>query len=275
MSDQITKIEVLEYTDIVKIMDNGSSYPLLITALNGNDDEIPYVMKTYKTLNVEQNFTIAKDILISELAKEFDLKTPEYGIIDINNQELSDIYNDIELSIDEINEGYKFCTKLEEGAITTNSDIMSKRKLEQYHIENIFAFDNLIMNSDRGGFRGKPNLLINDEDILLIDHEQTLPFINNFDNNQNNFFSTFTPFDCSRHIFYNELKKTSNKDKIYLFNEFCENLRVLNVQKFVSLFKIFDKFNIIYGDKDRIFAYLNWAKKNYNWINELLIKRVS
>jgi hypothetical protein len=52
-------MQILKLTNIQFVLKGGSTRPLLITALNERNEEVPYVMKTYKK-NVEDNYAIAK-----------------------------------------------------------------------------------------------------------------------------------------------------------------------------------------------------------------------
>lgn len=229
-------------------------------------------MKTYKKKYIKDNFSVAKEILITELAKEFDLPVPNYGIIKINNEDLANFYNEEEISL--LDDGYKFCTEYYEGYVII-SIILSSNFLKDYETENLFAFDNLIMNVDRGGFRNKPNLLLQDKEMLLIDHEQTLPFINGFPlTNANNFHSIFNNFYYQNHIFWNILKKRQKAKREMFFEEFMEILRTLNIEKHKVLFAEMDKYDIAYGEISTIFAYLYWSKENCSYINKVLIDRL-
>ncbi len=112
---------------------------------------------------------MAKEILVSELSKSFSLSTPEFGIIKLDQAALSIVYEPSRIEI--LDTGYKFCSKFAEPGYAIFSHIISSGYLRDYDVENLFAFDVIIHNIDRGGKRGKPNLLINDKDLLLIDHE--------------------------------------------------------------------------------------------------------
>jgi len=265
-------MQELRLNNFVDIIKGGSSKPVLINAFDENGIEKTYVMKTYKKKFVKENFSVAKEIIITFLAKEFDLPIPEYGVIKIDNKELITFYSDAEIKL--LDNDYKFCTEYHEGYVIMSS-LASNKLLKEYEIENLFAFDNLIMNVDRGGFRNKPNLLLNDDDMMLIDHEQTLAFINSFENIKDvNHFNTFNNFYYQNHIFWNTLKNINNTRKVHLFEEFIEILRLLNIDKLNLIFDKMDYFGIVYGDKSLIFAYLYWAKQNYSYINKVLIDRL-
>ena len=132
----------------------------------------------------------------------------------------------------------------------------------------MFAFDNIIINTDRGGFRNKPNLLINDSNILLIDHELTMPFINN-SSEYPNYFNYLRDYPFEKHILTRHLKGL--KEKNNLFDEFFELLKTININKFNIIFDKLDIYGIKYGERNKLFAYLNWIKNNSKFINNHLI----
>jgi hypothetical protein len=68
---------------------------------------------------------------------------------------------------------------------------LSSLSLKGYDIGTVFAFDYLIWNLDRGGFGNKPNILVNDDGFLLIDHELILPFVNETEKPDKAFISRF------------------------------------------------------------------------------------
>ena len=265
-------MQILKIINIQKILKGGSTKPLLITALNSSNKEIPYVMKIYKKENVEENYTIAKEILISELAKKFDLPVPEYGLVQINDTQLSKFYTSEE--INSLDNGYKFCTEYREGALIANNEL-NRKYLDNYDYSKLFAFDALIMNSDRGGFNKKPNLLFTDSQMLLIDHELSLPFYSSLNKNETNYYNLFNVFYCKNHIFWNSLKNLPKKDKVHIFEEFLEILRTINFDFLNIIFENFDKYGISHGNKDVIFSYLYWAKNNLLHIQRTLNQKLN
>lgn len=261
----------LKLIGIEGIIKGGSTKPLLIRAENDNGDINPYVLKLYKKDNVANNFTIAKEILVTELALEFNLPVPQYGIIEFDLELLKDFYSDNEISL--FNDGYKFCS-LYYDSYVIYSPIVNVYFLKEYHMENVFAFDNIILNTDRGGFRNKPNLLIGDKDFLLIDHELTFPFINCHVNLDNiDYMNSFNTYYYKHHIFYDKLTKRRNRNKI--FDEFYENIRILNTSKFNDIFAQLENLGIEYGKKEFIFDYLDWIKNKKDYIHKTLNERIA
>lgn len=255
-------MQVLKLISIHDFIDGGSSRPLLITAMTEDRKAKQYVLKLFKSDWVEQNYSVAKEIFISELAKEFSLIAPDYAVIKIEDEQLEGFFTKEEIR--NFDKGYKFCSEFMGQYTPLINPLVSLSFIKEYDLENLFCFDSLVINVDRGGFRNKPNLLINDGEIVLIDHEQSLPFINN-GNEDPNYFNYIRNFQYNMHIATKHLQSLRNKSS--LFAEFFESLKVLNVEKFNNLFDKMDALDIKYGNRDKIFAYLNWAKINRGFLN--------
>jgi hypothetical protein len=247
-------MQILKLVNIDGFIDGGSSKPLLITAIDEDGNVNQYVMKLFKKNYVDQNFSVAKEILISELAKEFNLSVPNYAVINIDHSLLVEYFEKDEL--EKLDEGYKFCSEFN-GQYVIFNPLVSLQYIKTYDIANLFAFDNVIINSDRGGFRNKPNLLVNDDEILLIDHEQTLPFINNSYSDPN-YFTYLQNYPYQRHIVITHLKSMRLKNGI--FDEFLEMLKHLNINRFIYIFDELSSLGINFGDRDDFLLFLEWIK---------------
>ncbi|WP_442845015.1 HipA family kinase [Leeuwenhoekiella sp. H156] len=263
-------IEELKFVGIQNRLVGGSTMPVVIKAQDQSGTINPYVLKLYKADYVSKNFAVAKEILVSELASQFNLPVPKYGIIDFDTALLSPEYGTDFLKM--LKPGYKFCNFYHEGTLLY-TDSLKSSYLKNYDLELVFAFDNLILNADRGGFRNKPNLLLKDEDFLLIDHEQSLHF---FDihalDKALDYGLKFDTYSYKKHIFYKALK--SRKPKRELFGEFDEYLRTLDLSFLEALFRDFETYGIDHGEKSTIFAYLQWCKVNRSTLIKSLNKRV-
>jgi hypothetical protein len=258
-------MQELKLFEVDKKLDGGSTFPFGILAQDHNGDIGKYVVKCFTKKSVLENYSVAKEILVSELAKSFDLATPEYAIINLDNEALSQIYDSDRISM--LEEGYKFCSKFAEPAYTIFSNIVTPGFLRDYDVENIFAFDVVILNVDRGGMRGKPNLLINDKELLLIDHELTFPFIDNSTATPN-YFNYIRIYNYKVHILQKHLKAVRNKTG--MFDEFIENIRAFNPNGFTKIFEELDKYNISYGEKKKFLDYFAWIKENTVFIQKSL-----
>lgn len=250
-----------------KIQDS-SNYPLEIWALDGNNEKSAYYAKPFRKNNIN-TFPTAKEIIACEMALHFDLPTPRYNIIDISDEKLSSFYTENEIR--KFHKGYKFCSKKIDQYIGFKPDV-SVGFLRDYEIAGIFAFDVLMQNSDRGGFRGKPNLLINDNSLVMIDHELTLSFINE-SHNIPNYENNINIYPHYYHVLIHHLKVV--KEKNHIFDEFLEYLHVFNVNDLNGLFDEMDNFNIEYGDRLDYFLYFDWCKKNISVIKKYLLLKIN
>ncbi|RMB64090.1 hypothetical protein EAX61_01565 [Dokdonia sinensis] len=269
------KFKVLRLINIIEVLPGGTTKPLLVNAIDENGIKGQYVVKVFTKRQIAQNFATAKEILGCVLAQEFDLPVSQFGIINFPKSFLQDFYLPPEIEV--VDDGYKFCCEYNPiGPIF--KDIVTSTFLKKYDVAKVFAFDNILLNVDRGGQRKKANLLVSNTDFLLIDHELILPFINNHLNDGNPvngqvLFSSFGQYD--KHIFHVLLKGIRNNNKVALFDEFIELLRVLNLNNFLPIYSQMDHYGIPYDGKNSTFAYFQWVKTHLDYIKNELIRRIS
>ena len=249
-------MQLLQLVSIGGIMTGGTTRPLNIIAVDENGNPNKYIMKVYTEKNISQNVSVAKEIICSELAKEFDLICPNYGIINFDHIELSELYDEHKLKM--LDKGFKFCSKfVEQNAIF--NPLVTNSFLKDYEVANIFAFDLFIYNVDRGGEHNKPNMLINDSNLILIDHELTFPFIN--DTNQKVDYEFFlSNYQFQKHILIKHLRSLKNKECI--FDDFLEMLKHLNISNLSGIFDEMDEFDIPFVERQKFMHYFAWAKNN-------------
>lgn len=266
-------MNILKLINSKHILEGGSSKPLLINAWDGVSHPKAYVMKSYKSDYNKIYWTVAKEIIVCELAKQFGLDSPPYGIIDVDKKELSEFYDVDELDL--MDDGMRFCTEYMEGALIADNEL-SKRRLDQYDFALLFAFDNLILNSDRGGLYGsKPNLLLQDDKMYLIDHETSFVFYNNIQAPfENNFFNLHRTYLTKGHVFSKHLKSLKVEEKEDIFEEFIEILNRLNLNFLNSIFAKLSENKIPHGKMEIIIDYLTWVKKNSNFFHKNLKSKI-
>ena len=244
---------------------NSSNYPLELWALDKLEQKSVYYAKPFRKIGIN-SFPTAKEIIGCEMALVFDLPTPSYDIIIIDESKLSSYYSENEIR--KFYKGYKFCSKKINQYAGFNPFI-SVGFLRDYQIAGIFAFDVFMQNLDRGGFRNKPNLMINDDNLIMIDHELTLSFINNKPTPPN-YENNYRIYPYQHHVLINHLKAI--REKNHIFDEFFEYLNAFNIHKLNLIFNEMDSFNIEYGDRLDYFLYFSWCKKNLDFIkNQLLV----
>ncbi len=263
--------KLLKLVSLRETIKGGSTNPILIEAQDEKGLRSFYVLKLFKKKDINQIYSVAKEIIGAETALQFDLPIPDYGVINFDHEELKGFYSEDYIS--ELDTGYKFCSEYNEGTIIYDQN-GKNTFFNNYDMENLFGFDNIILNTDRGGFRNKANLLVEDDRFLLIDHELILSYYT-FDNLdlEINFKSRFNSYYYSNHIFYNILRKKKKNNPI--FEETRMHLANFDISKIDSIFAQFDKFNIAYGNKDICYSYFKWLKENNNYVFDTLNKRIS
>ncbi len=233
-----------------KVLDGGSTRPWLVVVRAG-DALTPYVVKLYKKQHVDQSFSVAKDVFCSILAKEFELETPEAALIEFSDAFIKGLPPEIRAELVAKDKRIKFGCQFIEGAFQYLEDL-HRDNLKKYQIETIYAFDNLIKNSDRR--IGKSNILLKGTSSYLIDHELTFTVnastIEDFKNNVWVYFK-------ANHIFYNFLTKGSLVDKRTYFQDFEDSIKGIN-------FDVLDSYN------EQLIKFGHHTEENYSILKEYL-----
>lgn len=205
-----------------KVLDGGSTRPwLVLVTVDGKPE--PYVVKLFKKKHVDEAYAVAKEVYCSILANQFGLTTPKPALIEFSSSFIAalpiELKNELSLKDNRI----KFGSKLIEGTFQY-VDTLQRESFKKYDIQTIYAFDNLIWNTDRRP--DKPNILFKGNDAYLIDHEISLlvdyKTVENFNRNSWVYWS-------SRHIFYSILKNGNINDKRQYFGNFQGLLGNLNI----------------------------------------------
>lgn len=245
----------LQLVSVGDVLIGGTTKPVNIIALNENGAPCKYILKLFTKRQILQGISVAKEIISSELAKQFNLICPDYGVINFEHSEIDNLYGKERFY--SLDEGYKFCSKfIEQSVIFT--PLVTKNFLNDYDYANIFAFDFFVYNIDRGGVRKKPNLLINDSDLILIDHELTFSFIDS--DKKVDYESYLRNYPYQHHILIKYLK--SSRQKKHLFDEFLEMLKVLNLSSLNSTFDALERLQIPHYKRERFINYFMWTKQN-------------
>ncbi|GAB3909706.1 hypothetical protein GCM10028803_47800 [Larkinella knui] len=220
-------LEAISY--LGPIRSGGSTKPWLVQ-VNDQGKITPYVVKLFTEKQTQQLHPVAKEAFGNVLAQEFDLNVPEFALVKFGDAFIHDLPEREALRLNEIPDGLKF------GSVEIpNAPIVDVRQqrslLKSYQIGSIFAFDNLIWNLDRGGARNKPNLLIDDDTLILIDHEQIFPFANDTLSSDDYVMPSFERsawfYPYYNHLFYPLLERMPAADKagaFETFQYFLENL---------------------------------------------------
>jgi len=223
-------LPVYKAQTFTKILEGGSTYPWLVL-VNVNGSPIPYVVKLYTKAHIRDNFSVAKDVLTHVIAKQFKLSTPDAALIEFDEEFLSILPISLRASLDSKDDKIKFGTKLIDGAFQY-IETLHKNYLQKFDIETVYAFDNLVKNTDRR--KEKSNILLQGTNAYVIDHELTL-LVNEktIEQFHDNTWIYFSP----NHIFFDALKDQNVDIKKKYFIKFHELLKTVNFDVLDSYYK--------------------------------------
>jgi hypothetical protein len=228
--------------------------------------QMEYIVKFFSEKTTEQQHPVAKEVIGSILASELGLFTPDIALVHFDD---FFVENALEAKAREIlsrkHSGLKFASRYQDG-MAIFSPAKHKRYLRIYDIANIFAFDCLIYNLDRGRRSDKPNFLVEDDNYLLIDHEQCFPFIDNevrfYELIMEKLAKSELDYSYQSHVLYPLIKSYHYKTKDEIFSEFEEYLTKLNINKVRDTIVRLHELNISSGHHDRLIDYLRYVKDN-------------
>ena len=171
-TDKLMKAKVYKATAInIEAIHSGSTKPCLMTLADDKKKIIgDFVVKVFKPLNLEQAANTSKEIYGNALAREFDLTTPKAVLATVGQELIKQLNSSEKFKGFNLEKGAYFATEYLENVLDYSPS--HKLDIEDWQLENIFAFDMLIGNIDRRIV--KPNLFCKEKTIYLIDHELSL-----------------------------------------------------------------------------------------------------
>jgi len=255
----------------------GSTKPWRVVAITKGAnilEEVVYVVKLFTVNNINQAPSIAKEFICNALATEFDLSVPDVGLINLHNESFFETLSNSEREhLQNRHHGFTFASQLLDAVIVTEE--LHSNTIHIADIATLFAFDCLILNTDRGGYRNKPNLLQDDDGFILIDHELSLSFIDNDSDQafmhivnllkQNRWHGLY-----AKHLFYPRLKSYKGSKK-NLFDTFEEFLLNLNIRKIETLIAELKENDIAVGAPDYLIEYLRILKQQASRFKNILL----
>ena len=267
---------VYKAIEFVKSVDSGgSTYPWIVNVLTERGRVVPYVVKLFKDRHIKQQHAVAKEVFGNLLACEFDLPVPNCALIDFTSAFLATLKEEQLQKLTGVHAGLKFGSEFASAkTIATNG--LLPAFLKDYDLGTIFAFDNLLQNLDRGGERDKPNLLIDDDKYLLIDHEQVFPFANDANTRRGLDWSFDLPAwannyqACYKHLFFPVLKSYRRETKRTLFDSFQEYLRYVDVDLVDRAAEDLQRLDVSVGRADLITDYLVQTQTRHAEFTRLL-----
>jgi hypothetical protein len=241
-----------------RIMKGGRTRPIIVTVRNEEGKLKQYVVKLYSKQDVQESFTVARDVLTVALADEFDLLSPQPAYIRFSKAFLQTLSKDLQEEIKQKNAYLNFGCEYLSGVNNFGKNI-SKNTLEGLMgIDTVFAFDNLVRNFDRR-FVEKTNLLLLNHDIYLIDHEYCLSI--ELEHIEDLETQNWT-YNYKNHVFYPFLSSHNKQTKSAYFNDFEELLKRLNVTNLDTYVTQLEELNFPMPDSEILKLYLQYTKQN-------------
>lgn len=214
-----------------RIIEKGGHSKPWIVSVNADGTLKPYVVKLYRTLDIEARNKMTAEIFGNLMASEFDLNSPSPAIIDFTEDFRMSLNNDCEEILSLLDERAKFGTEYIEGAFLFAPQTPKEEADKIIPTDSLYAFDYFICNRDRT--LQKPNLLVKNGGGILIDHEMALEVdentLSNFNNGKWNDKYQY-------HLFYDKLKASTHEEKQCYFEEFESYLQMLRLNKFNEVF---------------------------------------
>jgi hypothetical protein len=167
-------------TEVYKtIMPGGVTSPLLVDASDATGKMYTVVLKLYNPgiPNGHGHYgktSLACELICAVIAKALNLSIPEYAIVEVPSNFWQTFRGDKAKDLLKNSPGKNFGTVYKEGSYSWQMDdetLKGSKFLAIY--ENILSFDSAIYNDDRRCDR--PNLLVQNSDIFIIDHSLALP----------------------------------------------------------------------------------------------------
>lgn len=250
-----------------QILEKGGHSKPWVVLINISDSIKPFVVKLYKTADIEARNKMTAEVLGNVLAKEFGLKAPNAAIINFTPEFRMQLNAVCEEILSVVDERPKFGCELIEGAnlFLPQTDRQTINNMLDPAL--IYAYDYFICNRDRN--MNKPNLLIKQQEGYLIDHEMGLEISKK---TIGDFLHGIWDFRYQYHLFYNFLKETRG-DKTNLFNEFLLYLNSMNFQKIVTYFNQLEMMGFD-THQELILEYWDTIQKNSGKFESILLHSV-
>lgn len=121
-------------------------------------------------------------------------------------------------------------------------------------------------------------MLIDDEDFLLIDHEQIFPFADDLDNHDSKIIQDLQEgiwhYPADKHLFYPHLYKMRKNVKSEIFDTFWTYLQGVNVVALKEMAYFLATQNIAIGNFTLIEQYIQEVKTNPDKFCNLLTQKI-
>ncbi len=273
-------MEIFLATDLLAILEKGgSTYPWMMKLENPHTGvQGHYIVKMFTHKQITEQNAVAKEVYGNVLAQAFGLPVPRAVLARFNPDFLQTLSDEARNRNAECHRGLRFATEHVENA-TLFSDRIPKSIIKGLDLASLYAFDNLVWNLDRGGFRNKPNLLVCEGDYILIDHEQIFPFHNDPDQPNDalitNFLKGEWKYQHTQHLFYPYLKNNKKVLSSEPFSFFMKRLKEFDPEILSEKAQFLQENGHPCGDVEGIIDYLCTVKNKSDIFLHILNRQLS
>jgi hypothetical protein len=228
-------LPIYKATEIIKrAVEGGTTLPCLMSVI-GEDtggDRKECIVKVFGQNHLEQYNPTKKEILANVLAQEFELPVPVAVLVRVGKNLIAELNKDESYKKVALRAGVYYGCEFIPNCLPFTKDLKTSF-FDRDIMEQVFAFDVLIRNFDRR--LNKPNILLQNKEVYLIDHDLTLDINRSYQSYKTtgNGYRDVIDGAKGRHIFLDHLKKL-HKNNNFTFDWFIENLRLLNLHNLQS-----------------------------------------
>ncbi|WP_264790637.1 HipA family kinase [Aureispira anguillae] len=251
-----------------------------------DDNYIPigqYVVKVFGQKHIKQYNPTKKEVFANILAQEFDLSVPQAALILVKQPLINELNENPNYQNIELKAGVYYGSRLINNHTAYTKDLKASY-FDKDIMEQVFAFDVLIRNFDRRRGKegnnekveiGKPNVLLKDKEVYLIDHDLSLDIRKTYiEYKAIDSYRNVIDGVKGQHIFLPHLKKL-NESNNFTFDWFIESLRLLDFAQLNSCNEQIDTLNKDpfeepHNDFQPIVNYLEEIQKNSTDFQQLL-----
>lgn len=204
---------------MVEPLKGGTTKPWVALVDDGEEFPQEYVVKLFSAPDLLQANHLAAEVMGSVLCKEFEIATPDFCLVTLTAQAGINCPAEFSIRLAEKNYPQPWFASRSELPNVEYTHRLLKRLLPMGDAATLFAFDCLILNTDRRML--KPNLLLKDSEVMAIDHE--LAFAHHHPSVTDGLKL------AKQHVLWPLVKKLHKKNGAAIFNTFHEYLRTLNL----------------------------------------------
>lgn len=170
MTSPVLTVTALE---VRRELPSGKTKPLVCLCEVPDNDTDEFVVK-FRSRVTNDLAGLAAEYIAARLAACLGVPQPQFAIVDISAELIESSTGTVYEEVLRENPGYHIGTQYLEGYSTWIESRPFVKKLHE-RMSDVFAFDAIIDNADRR--RTNPNLLQQDDELYVIDHEMAFGFL--------------------------------------------------------------------------------------------------